>query len=1177
MESLLDHPNLFVMNSTKTYPTTCCYCGVGCGVLVHKATNGTMTVAGDPSHQSSKGMLCSKGMNLHYTVMDKSDRLLHPEMRLHRSQPRQRVTWDAAFERVATVFKALIEKYGPDSVGFYVSGQCLTEEYYVVNKLIKGFIGSNNIDTNSRLCMSSAVVGYKLSLGEDSVPVCYDDIELCDVLLVAGANPAWCHPILWRRVEVHKAKNPNVKIIVIDPRRTQTADICDLHLPIFAGTDVTLLHAIARILIEEDNINHEFITKNIDGYDALKAKVFEKTIEAAASICGISVADIQLAASWIGNATAFLSMWTMGFNQSVIGVNKNLSLINLHLLTGQIGRKGSGPFSLTGQPNAMGGREVGGLSNLLPAHRDLQNAAHRKEVEDFWGGTTISPKPGLTATEMFDALEDGKLKAIWVICTNPLVSLPDANRVEAALKKAKFVVVQDISNRSDTLEYADVILPAAAWSEKEGAMTNAERRITYLPKINDAPAEALPDVEILCRFAQKMGFKAAFDYENTEKIFLEHAALTKNTSLDITGVTYNLLKKLRSVQYPFPEGATEGTPRLFTDHQFYTPNQKAKLHAVPDDNHSEKLTNDFPLILTTGRVRDQWHTMTKTGRVQKLNQHTPIPFLEIHPEDAKARLLKEGDLAIISGNRGTAQAMVKVTNAIREGMVFLPMHWGKILQKNFARTNNLTNTLLDPRSKEPDFKFSAVQVAKFQKKKEKIIIIGAGTAAWAFIQNYRKLNEVDEIHVFSKEKSLFYNRILLPEYISNHQTWSQLNRGSESDILTLNIQTHPENAVTKIDTTKKIIYDTYNHIHYYDKLIIATGSASFLPSGVPKLSGIFTIRTRENAEAVQKIAQNAQHAVVVGGSLLALEMADALHQLGIKVTMVHRSSRLMDKQLDVLASSLLAESIRERGITILFNEEIRTFYGLERVKQVMLKSNTMLPCDMVIFGVGTRPVISLAQHAGIACRRGVTVNEYLMTSDPNTFALGEIAEYNGQIWGIAAAAEQQAAVCAQFLNGNQLQYYKGTTSMNILKVEGVQVLSIGMSEIPYLNSDEYEEILFIDRAQKYYKKCIIHRDKLVGAVLIGDKNEFLEFKQLIENGTELSEKRLQLLRAGKQNAPMLGKAVCACAGVGEGNIELAIEQGNTSFEAVCQLTGAGSGCGSCKSEVQKLVEMVHLV
>ena len=416
--------------------TTCCYCGVGCGIDITKEKNGLIHVTGDATHPVNKGMLCSKGMNLHYTAMDTSDRLLYPEMRYHKNHQRQRVSWNVALDRTVAVFKSLIEKYGPDSVAFYASGQCLTEEYYVINKLIKGFIGSNNIDTNSRLCMSSAVVGYKMSLGADAVPVCYDDIELADCIFVAGANPAWCHPILWRRVEAAKEKNPNLKIIVSDPRETQSCSIADVHLQLNPGTDVTLHHAIGRCLIEEGNIDFNFVQDHTEGFEKYRLSVFERTIEEAATICGIEEASIRYAASLIGNAEGFLTMWTMGLNQSVIGVNKNLSLINLNLITGQIGKPGAGPFSLTGQPNAMGGREVGGMANLLPAHRDLLNPDHRAEVENFWGGTKISPKPGLTATEMFEALNEGTLKAIWIICTNPLTSLPDTRMAEMALKKA---------------------------------------------------------------------------------------------------------------------------------------------------------------------------------------------------------------------------------------------------------------------------------------------------------------------------------------------------------------------------------------------------------------------------------------------------------------------------------------------------------------------------------------------------------------------------------------------------------------------------------------------------------------------------------------------------------------------------------------------------------------------
>jgi ferredoxin-nitrate reductase len=379
----------------ESFKTTCCYCGVGCGIVLSKDRNDKLLVEGDKDHPVNKGMLCSKGMNLHYTVMDTSDRLLYPEVRFNKNQPRQRVSWEKAMERTAAVFKTLISKYGPDSVAIYASGQCLTEEYYVLNKLMKGFIGSNNIDTNSRLCMSSAVMGYKLSLGEDAVPVSYEDIELADCIFVAGANPAWCHPILWRRVEAAREANPNLKIIVSDPRRTQTCSIANVHLQLNPGTDIVLHHAIGRCIIEQGDIDADFISHHAEGFEKYAALVMQRSVTEAALICGVEESDIRLAAGFIGNSKGFITMWTMGLNQSVIGVNKNLSLINLNLITGHIGKPGSGPFSLTGQPNAMGGREVGGLSNLLPAHRNLLLEEDRSYVEKFWGSGRIAPKPGI--------------------------------------------------------------------------------------------------------------------------------------------------------------------------------------------------------------------------------------------------------------------------------------------------------------------------------------------------------------------------------------------------------------------------------------------------------------------------------------------------------------------------------------------------------------------------------------------------------------------------------------------------------------------------------------------------------------------------------------------------------------------------------------------------------------
>lgn len=1174
--------------SSDTYKSTCCYCGVGCGVVVTKEANGRLSLEGDKEHPSSKGMLCSKGMNLHYTVMDQSDRLLFPQMRMNRSMPLQRVTWDEALDRTAAVFKTLIKKFGPDSVAFYVSGQCLTEEYYLVNKLIKGFIGSNNIDTNSRLCMSSAVVGYKLSLGEDCVPVCYDDIEEADVFYVTGANPAWCHPILWRRIEAHKAANPNVKIICVDPRKTDTARSSDLHLGIVPGTDIVLNNAIGQILIEKKYINNDFIENHTDGFSQFQEKVFERTIEEAAEICGIDPKDIYQAAEWIGKSKGFLSLWTMGLNQSVIGVNKNLSLINLHLITGKIGSPGNGPFSLTGQPNAMGGRETGGLANILPAHRDVTNSVHREEMESFWNSPVkIAHKPGFTATEMFEALADERLKAIWIINTNPLVSMPDINMAEKALKNARFVVVQDISNLADTVNFADVVLPAAAWLEKEGTMTNAERRITYLPKALEAPGEALPDAEIIWKFAQKMGFREAFNYQNTSEVYDEYVKITANTNVDVTGVNYDLLKNKRSVQWPLSTESLDktdglnpnskiGTKRLFEDHLFYTPNKRAQIFAIADENTSEPTDEDFPLILTTGRIRDQWHTMTKTGRVTKLKQHIPQPFLQIHPKDAKARNITEGKLVVVKGRRGEVRVKAQLSEDVRQGLCFLPMHWGKILGSNLGRANNLTNSLVDPRSKEPDFKFSAVQVELYKKPFEKIIVIGAGSAGLGFINTYRALNQEDEIHVFSKEIYPFYNRVLLPDYISGEQTWEQLVKLREDQFEDSNIIVHKGISVVHIDRKNKVITDSEGNEHGYDKLILGMGSKAFMPKGVPELPGIFNMRSRLDADRLLPFVNNPDsHAVIVGGGILGLELAASFRKMNVKVTVIQRSGRLMERQLDPLASELLYQDLVDRGIEIFFNAEVSTYYGNDKVEGILLKSGKKIDCQVVVLTIGTVPTIDLARNAGIDYKRGIIVNDYMQTSDESIFTAGEIAEWRGKMWGITLAAEQQAEAAAHFIAGDISQPYQGSVSMNILKMEGLHMSSIGITETP-ANDPAYEEIVFIDKSKRYYKKCIVYQDRLVGAILIGDKNEFLEFRDLIAKGTELSEKRLQLLRASQKADPMEGKLVCSCNNVGLGNLENAIKGGCNDFQKLCQQTGAGTGCGSCRPEVRAILERMEL-
>jgi ferredoxin-nitrate reductase len=1167
------------MQTTKI-KTTCSYCGVGCGIIVtNDAKNGVM-VEGDKDHPVNKGMLCSKGMNLHYVVNDTSDRILYPEMRGSKFYPLERVSWDTALDRAAAVFTSIIKKHGPDSVGFYISGQCLTEEYYLVNKLVKGFLKTNNIDTNSRLCMSSAVVGYKKTFGEDSVPIAYDDIELADTFLITGANPAWCHPILFRRLEKHKEKNPKTKIICIDPRRTDTAAFADLHLQIIPGSDIILYHAIAKRIIEKGYVDHDFVKNHAENFKQYKDLVLGTSLEKASKLCGISVNDIKLAADLIGKAKGFISLWAMGLNQSAVGVDKNTALLNLSLLTGQVGKPGSGPFSLTGQPNAMGGREVGGMATLLAAHKDIANPAHRKEVADFWGVDEISDKPGLTATEMFEALESGKMKAVWIICTNPLVSLPDSRRAEKALQNAKFVVVQDISHNADTAKFADLLLPAAGWLEKEGTMTNSERRISYLPKGINPPGEALPDIEILIRFAKKMNFNG-FNFNSAEEIYKEHCALTKNTNIDISFLNYNRLKTEGTFQWPVPDYNHPGTPRLFTDKKFYTPSGKAIFNLpVSIENTSMQPNDEFPFILTTGRIRDQWHTMTKTGKVSRLLTHIPSPVLEINPIDAFKNDIKNGDIVVISSKNGEVRVKAKVTDSIKEKVVFLPMHWGKQLENDLNRTNNLTNTVVDPVSKEPDFKFTTVSIKKYVKPFQKIAIVGAGAASFRFIQNYREFNSTDEIIVFSNEINPFYNRVLLPEYMTGEFTWEQLLKVKDGETLNkLNITMKAGVSIDKIDTGKKTILDSQGEIHAFDSLILATGSRPFVPENAQlHLPGRFTVRRKEDADRLKKhldstnLPPEEQHVVIIGGGLLGLELAAALKHKKVKTTIIQRASRLMERQLDRISSKLLAEEVQLRDIQIYFDNEVSTVFETDNPNEIeiALKSGKIITANAIVYTIGTIPNIEIARESGLACGRGVKVNQYLQTSNPDIFAIGEIAEFNNKLFGITSAAEEQADILANYLAGDISSYYKGSILMNILKLEDINLCSIGDLTIPE-NDDSYEEIVFTDLKKRYYKKCIVKDDLLVGAILMGDKNEFTEFKTMIESKIELSDKRNTLLRGSSNAKAVLGKLVCSCSQVGAGNIEETIKSGVSDFTDLCKNTGAGLGCGSCKTEVKEIL------
>jgi len=702
-----------VIKETKS---TCCYCGVGCGVIISSQHDKIINVKGDPNHPANFGRLCTKGSTLHLTAK-LDNRLLYPEMRLTREASRKRVSWDDSLNYLTEKFAQTIEKHGPDSVAFYISGQLLTEDYYVFNKLAKGLIGTNNVDTNSRLCMSSAVTGYKATLGSDAPPACYEDIDYANCLFITGSNTAFAHPIIFRRIEDAKARNPNLKIIVVDPRRTDTAQAADLHLAILPGTDVALYNGMLHVLLWEGLLDMAFINAHTNGFDALKDTVREYTPKMVADICGIIEADIITAAKWFGKGPS-LSMYCMGLNQSIHGTEKNAALINLHLATGQIGKLGAGPFSLTGQPNAMGGREVGGMANLLSAHRDLANPEHRAEVAKIWGVDSVPATPGKTAIEMFDAMKEGSIKAIWIACTNPAHSMPDVNNVIAALQNAELVVVQDAYSNIDTNQYADVLLPASTWGEKEGSVTNSERCITRVNPAIPTPAEARHDWAIMVDFAQRLEKRLAkksnlFPYTTTEEIFNEHRETTRGRDLDIMGLSYSLLNEQGPQQWPFKAGDTSGAVRLYTDGIFQKPDGKAQFVNTLYKGTADKTDARHPLHLLTGRLRDQWHGMSRTGTVAQLFNHSEEPIIQMSQDDMTRRSIKNGDIVKVSNKRGSLVLVAQLSNEVQPSQTFIAMHWGSQFMHGLG-VNALMPPAFDKTSKQPELKHTAIKIEKLE-------------------------------------------------------------------------------------------------------------------------------------------------------------------------------------------------------------------------------------------------------------------------------------------------------------------------------------------------------------------------------------------------------------------------------------------------------------------------------
>lgn len=722
--------------------STCAYCGVGCGIEASINDKGELSIRGDQSHPANFGELCSKGLALGETVSHQG-RLLQPSINGVESD------WPNALQHVATQFLQTIEEFGRDSVAFYVSGQLLTEDYYVANKLMKGFIGSGNIDTNSRLCMSSTVAGHKRAFGSDTVPGCYEDLDTAELVVITGSNLAWCHPVLFQRLKAQKEQRDNLFIVVIDPRETDTCSIADLHLAIQPETDVALFNGLLSYLSEHKKIDTQYIQNHSEGFAAAlkSAQQDAQCIQKLAVTLDVNEQNLVLFYKHFAATEKTVTIFSQGVNQSMQGSNKVNSIINCHIATGRIGQPGMGPFSVTGQPNAMGGREVGGLANTLAAHMEFGDSQAHQLISDFWQTDQLATSQGLKAVDLFDAVYEGKIKAIWIMATNPVVSLPNSNKIIAALKKCPLVVVSDCIAETATTEYADVLLPAQGWSEKSGTVTNSERRISRQRRLLPSPGVAKPDWWIISEVAKRMGFTEAFNYLHEGEVFTEFAKMTTldnedglTRDLNLIGLTQLDAKgysQLSPQQWPVARLQIETVQqRLFADKQFFTASKKAQFIAVSltenqqgaevkvEHQHAEPLLVKYPLILNSGRIRDHWHTMTRTGLSSRLGAHITEPFVAIHPDDATPLKITDNNLVAINSAQGAMLVRALITKQQKQGQIFTPIHWNKQTAKS-ANVCHLANDDTDPISGQPALKSTQVNIKKWHYDSEAMLLTRA--------------------------------------------------------------------------------------------------------------------------------------------------------------------------------------------------------------------------------------------------------------------------------------------------------------------------------------------------------------------------------------------------------------------------------------------------------------------
>jgi nitrite reductase (NADH) large subunit len=1139
----------------------CCFCGVGCGVIVLAEGDRVVGVRGDPEHPANRGALCSKGAALHETV-HLDGRLRFPQARAAKGAPLARIGWPDAASRLAAALQRALAARGPDSLGLYLSGQLTTEDYYVLNKLGRGFLGTNHVDSNSRLCMSSAVSGYQRAFGVDGPPSCYEDLDHADLSLVIGANMAWCHPVLFRRLLAARERGGR-RLVVLDPRRTPTAEAADLHVALKPGSDAVFLLGLLAELARRGRLDDAYVERHTEGFGALAAALPAFSAARVERECGVARDALECLADWWGAAGSALSLWAMGVNQSAHGTDTVNAIVDLHLATGQLGRPGAGPYTLTGQPNAMGGREVGAMATMLAAHRDLRSAADRRELEALWGSGPIAEEPGRSAVELFEHAAGGGLEVLWIVATNPAVTLPDQRLVRRALERTPLVVVQDVV-AGETAGFADLLLPAAGWGEKSGTMTNSERRVARLRAAVAPPGEALPDWRIAALVAERLGHGRAFAWRDETEVWREHLATTAGRDCDMTGMDAARLGA-GPLQWPCPAPDHEGTPRLYADGRFPTPSGRARFVVPERLAPAEAPSAAAPLVLTTTRLRDQWHTMTKTGRVPRLLGHAPEPELEIAPADAARLGIGPGARVEVSSARGSFAMAARVTDAVPEGVVAAPMHFGDAFADG-ALVNRATHGALDPVSRQPELKHAAVRVepvapagparrsrtlcacrevperavneaiasgarslaaldrstgaggacgtcrpelaallrrAPPHPALRPLVVLGHGMVAHRFVETLLEQGGAERwrVVVLGEEPRPAYDRVHLSELFAGRTPGELALPGSE-DYTAHGVELRLGTRAAAIDRAAREVLTESGERLPYEALVLATGSRPFVPPvpGVEK-RGVFVYRTVEDVEAIRAAAAGARRGIVIGGGLLGLEAAKALRDLGLETHVVEAAPRLMPRQLDAAGSALLAERIEALGVRLHLGAAPERVLGGEAASGLRFAGSRELPADLVVVSAGIRPRDELAAACGLAGgeRGGVLVDDELRTSDPAIFAIGEVAAHRGSVYGLVGPGYAMADALAANLTAAPGAAPRRFEGGDVSTT--LKLLGVDVANVgdPLGVPGGAREVVFHDHRGGRYARLLLSDDgsRLVGGILVGDTSQYPRLVQLL--------------------------------------------------------------------------------